>query len=217
MQITYFQNPVTGSPDWSPDGRRIVFDSREGERPQLYITSADGGKAVALPTGEGMSVVPHWSPDGRYIYFSSDRTGRMEIWRVSAMGGVPEQITKEGGFAGVLSPDGASIYYSSDNAPVTSLWELRLATGKRTLVTASVIRRAYAPSSQGVYFFSGSTGQDQSSLFFFDKQALGKTVVFRTDRRLGNGITLGTDGHTFYYTQLDVSGRQLLLVSNFWN
>ena len=217
MQVTYLENPVTGSPDWAPDGHRLVFDSRAGGRPQLYLMSADGGKAVVLPTGEGISVVPHWSPDGRYIYFSSDRTGRMEIWRVPSTGGVPEQITKEGGFAAVPSPDGASIYYSSDNESVSSLWELRIATGQRTLVTSSVIRRAYAPSAQGVYFFSGSTGQDPSALYFFDKQSLGKTPVFRTDRRLvSTGMTLAPDGHALYYTQLDTSGHQLLLVPNFW-
>lgn len=216
MQVTYLQNPVTGSPDWSPANGHIVFDSRAGERPQLYITSGDGGKAQAICCDGSLSTVPHFSSDGREIYFSSDRTGRMEIWRVGASGGTPVQVTRNGGFAPIPAPDGKSIYYAADNAPVTTLWQQNLASGNKTLIASSVLRRSYAPASNGAYYFSGSTSDQRSFLYWLDGRSHRSTLLFTADRRIGNGVTLAPDGHTLYFTQLDVSDRQLLLVQNFW-
>jgi Tol biopolymer transport system component len=214
-QVTYLQNPVTGSPDWSPDGR-IVFDSRAGGRPQLYIMSADGGKAALVSSSVRASVVPHWSHDGSQIYFSSDRSGRMEIWRVPPNGGEPVQITKNGGFAAIPDPEGKFIYYTNDNAAVSPLWRLDLQSGTRKLISSSVLRRAYAPARGGLYFFTGSNNDERSSLYWYDNHSEHPTLVFTTDRRIGNGITLAPDEHALFYTQLDTSDRQLLLVQNFW-
>ncbi len=216
MQVTYLQNPVTGSPDWSPNGSRIVFDSRASERPQLYLMSADGGKAQPVCCSTGVSTVPRWSRGDGRVYFSSDRTGRMEIWRVAPEGGNPVQVTKSGGFAPVPSPDGKSLYYASNNALVTSLWKQDLASGERKQIASPVLRRSYAPAFNGVYYFSGSTSEQRSSLYWLDEQSHRSTLLFTTDRRIGNGIALSPDGHKLYFTQLDVSNHQLLLAQNFW-
>ena len=51
-----------GSPDWSPEGDRLVFSDWSGGQPQLVVTRADGTGAVhpvtALPYGDGD---PAWS------------------------------------------------------------------------------------------------------------------------------------------------------------
>jgi Tol biopolymer transport system component len=216
MQVTFLQNPVTSSPDWSPNGRRLVFDSRVGDRAHLYALSADGGQTEALSSGPGLSVVPHWSRDNKWIYFSSDRTGRMEVWRVPSHGGPVQQITRDGGFAGVPSPDGENLYYSSDNSPVSSLWQLQLATGKRTLVASSVIRRAYAPTAKGAYFFSGTSSKRQSSLWSYEERSQQKIPLLITDKKIFNGIAISSDEQTLYYSQLEESGHELLLLPEFW-
>ena len=38
VQLTYFSGPLTGAPQWSPDGRNITFDSRPGAIP-TYMSS----------------------------------------------------------------------------------------------------------------------------------------------------------------------------------
>lgn len=63
-------------PLWSPDGKRIAFQVREGGRTSIAVIDADGTKlrvfreAQVLPQQWGMD----WSPDSRFIAFqSSDR------------------------------------------------------------------------------------------------------------------------------------------------
>ncbi len=59
------------SPRWSPDGRRLVFVSDRGEKPQLHLIDVAGGEVrplTALPNGASD---PVWSPDGRRLAFTS--------------------------------------------------------------------------------------------------------------------------------------------------
>lgn len=58
-----------GSPDdpaWSPDGRRIAFDTGVA----LAVMNADGSHVRLLPLRGGAPREPTWSPDGRRILFT---------------------------------------------------------------------------------------------------------------------------------------------------
>jgi eukaryotic-like serine/threonine-protein kinase len=64
--------------DWSPDGRRIVTLSWEGEGPlaTFALLPADGGEPAEIGRVPGRRVVhPRWSPDGRTIAASEGGTG----------------------------------------------------------------------------------------------------------------------------------------------
>ncbi len=57
------------SPEWSPDGSRVVYTSRRGGRDQVYVRPAAGGAEfalTALPDGAG---TPRWSREGRHVAF----------------------------------------------------------------------------------------------------------------------------------------------------
>ena len=59
------------SPSWSPDSRRIVFDSDRGDDWDLYVVPARGGSVKRLTRTKGDDVWPDWSPDGRLIAFAA--------------------------------------------------------------------------------------------------------------------------------------------------
>ena len=53
-------------PEWSPDGKRLVYSTDEG----LRIMDADGSHVRVLTRG-GYHQQPRWSPDGRRVVFNS--------------------------------------------------------------------------------------------------------------------------------------------------
>jgi len=82
------------SPCWSPDGTKICYASRVGERRSLLIIPSSGGTATRLDVGgEPNPSEPDWSPDGRTIVFTSQAGKFFNICVVPAQGGPAEIVT----------------------------------------------------------------------------------------------------------------------------
>ena len=71
--------PLDGNedPQWTPDGKKIVYVSWENERPEIFIMNADGSKQKRLTTAEFRDEQPEITPDGKYILFTSRRSDMM--------------------------------------------------------------------------------------------------------------------------------------------
>jgi len=113
-QIVRLTPQVSEESSWSPDGRRLVFDSnRAGKTTSLFVMDADGGNVAQLTRGPGSDETPAWSPDGKRFAYVSDRSGHAEIWLVDADGKNPRQLTRHGGEAihPHWSPDGRRVIY----------------------------------------------------------------------------------------------------------
>ncbi len=56
---------INTSPNYSPDGKNIVFNSDRSGSPKLYVMSSDGSNVRPLcPNAEGVYAEPTWSPRG---------------------------------------------------------------------------------------------------------------------------------------------------------
>jgi len=79
--------------DISPDGSKIAFTYKGN----IYVVSADGGKASQITTNPSYDSDPIWTPDGNSIVFSSYREKSKDIYVVPAEGGSPKRLTSHTG------------------------------------------------------------------------------------------------------------------------
>ena len=85
-----------GSPDWSPDGLRVAYQSQAGGAFQI-VSLALRDRSIKHHTSDGENEDPSWSPDSRHIVFSSTRTGARQLWVVDTESGRLRQLTRATG------------------------------------------------------------------------------------------------------------------------
>ena len=86
-------------PQWSPDGRRLLFQiTSEPQGTSLWEVSSEGKNLRRLlpgwnnPPSEGSAV---WTPDRRYLLFQSTRHGITGIWAIREEGSLVRKVSHE--------------------------------------------------------------------------------------------------------------------------
>ena len=115
-----FDGIANNAPTWTPDGKRIVFDSNRGGASNLFWQMADGsGGLERLDTSEYLQVPMSWSPDGQILaFFEVGPTTGRDIWvlRMSDRKAQTFLRTPFNEDAARFSPDGRWIAYVSDES-----------------------------------------------------------------------------------------------------
>ena len=109
-------------PSWSPDSKRIAFDSnRDKDNPhkrQIYVMDADGGNQQRLTENLKTDWLPSWSPNGERIAYASYRVRVVtsEIYVMDTDGGNQQRLTEnlKTDWQPSWSPNGERIAYASD-------------------------------------------------------------------------------------------------------
>ena len=80
-------------PDWSRDGRRVVYASYFGRQwHQLWLMTAEGANPFQLTYGDYDAVSPRWSPDGQRIVYVSNQSGNTSLRIVEVPGGARREV-----------------------------------------------------------------------------------------------------------------------------
>src|SRR5882724_8758847 len=92
-EIHYEETNWKARPEFSPDGKRIVYASYLGQPwHQLWTMPAQGGYAFPLSYGDFDNINPRWSRDGKHIAFISNRGGNTSLWIQDVPGGAQRQL-----------------------------------------------------------------------------------------------------------------------------
>lgn len=129
-QVTSGDFQHSSTPDWTPDGRHLVFSSnrsadweRDHRNSEIYLAPVAGGEIRALTDRNGPDRSPAVSPDGERIAFVSfeDRMRTYQVARleVMALDGSGRQVLTGGLDRSVSNPvwaaDGSGVYFQFDD------------------------------------------------------------------------------------------------------
>jgi Tol biopolymer transport system component len=110
------------TPVWSPDGKRVAFDSATGGAQNLFWKQADGtGSAERLATSDYLQRPSSWSSDGQTLAFVQNEPMTLnDIWTISLAdrNRTPRPFLRTAADEAYpdFSPDGHWIAYTSDES-----------------------------------------------------------------------------------------------------
>ncbi|MYN67262.1 MAG: hypothetical protein F4X11_19905 [Acidobacteria bacterium] len=119
VNVTLDSGSNDAFPDFSPDGRRLVFRSMRDGNAEIYVMNADGTGVQRLTHHEATDTMPAFSSGGDRIAFTSLRDGNFELYTIAfdAAGrpGAPERLTRSPGhdMHPRFSPDDEWVLFTS--------------------------------------------------------------------------------------------------------
>ena len=103
-------------PDWSPDGKRIAFDSGRNGNNDIFIIDIKGKNLQQLTNSPAKEDHASWSPDGKRIAYQHEWQGNTDVYVMNADGSNKTRLTTHAARDGWpdWSPDGSLIVFSSE-------------------------------------------------------------------------------------------------------
>jgi Tol biopolymer transport system component len=107
-------------PDWSPDGKTVVYVSYQNDAIELWLLDVETGKTQQLTNGGAVNVEPRWSPDGKHIAFvSTSYNRRFHIFRAEVRDGKLENAVRLTGETKSALP---RYYYGAYDMEISPVW-----------------------------------------------------------------------------------------------
>ncbi|MGC1387556.1 MAG: CehA/McbA family metallohydrolase [Steroidobacteraceae bacterium] len=107
-------------PDWSPDGRWVIFSSYRGDAIELWVLELQSGATQPLTQNGAVNTEPRFSPDGKRIVFTSTLYNkRFHVFTADFGGGKLSNIRR---LTGEHRSDLPRYYYSPFDHEINPVW-----------------------------------------------------------------------------------------------
>ena len=113
-------NSYDYQPDWSPDGRWVIYSSYRNDAMELWVLELASGKQRPLLMNGAVNVEPRFSPDGRRIAFVSTLyNGHFHIFTADFNEGTLANVER---LTGEHKSDLPRYYYSAYDHEINPVW-----------------------------------------------------------------------------------------------
>lgn len=207
---------------WSPDGTLIAFHGDPNGRADILVVPAGGGKPRTLTANGPGGAFPSFSRDGRWIYLSSLGS---RLFKMPAAGGDAVQVTDNVAAIAIESFDGRDLYYIAAADRPSAIWRLPLSGGAPVKLLEGVVLGAFDVVEGGIYYLDRVSGEaggfysdlqgGETRLQYFDFSTRRSTMVAHNLGTVGSGLSASRDGRMVFFSRVDSSVNELMLVDNF--
>ncbi|MBV8841209.1 MAG: PD40 domain-containing protein [Bryobacterales bacterium] len=115
LTFSNFVSSVVETPEFTPDGKRLLFSTTVDKDPQVCISDINGGNFQRISRIRAIEVSPKVNPrTGSEVLFISGRSGHQQLWRMNIDGSDPEMLTTGEGDVANPSwrPDGQFVAFA---------------------------------------------------------------------------------------------------------
>jgi len=166
IKTIYSAEGIGSTPDFSNDGKWIVFSASLNGNTDIYVYEIATEKITRLTTGRAIDTSPRFSPHGNEIIFTSDRFGSPKIYLMTKEGLNTKKLGTAGNYndSPIWSPDGNQIAYVAMFKNKFDIFIYSIIENKNYRLTSgegSSEYPAFSPDGRRVAFCSNKTGSWQ--------------------------------------------------------
>jgi Tol biopolymer transport system component len=177
-------------PDWSPDGKSVVYVSYQKDAMELWLLDLGTGKSRQLTSAGAVNVEPRWSPDGKkLVWVSTQYHGRFHIFAGEIENGALKNVAR---LTGETKSSLPRYYYSAYDMEINPTW---MRDGKEILFVSN---RGHIHGTGGFWRMKAEAGAEAHEIHYEETNWKARPEISPDGSRMVYSSYLGGQWHNVW-------------------